>query len=267
MSADFLNKILEHKKSLLSAKKAFFDLLAQKLSGEEMTRYQLFKKAISDPGQINLIAEIKKASPSRGLICEHFDVLSLAKIYVEHQAAALSILTEDKYFLGKPDYIKIVSGKFNVPILTKDFIIDEGQIFEAFTMGASAILLIVAILDDITLKHLINVSSRLDMDCLVEVHDEAELERALKANAEIIGINNRDLRTFHVDLKVCERLIKMIPKDKVIVAESGIESFAQVELFQRLGAHAVLIGETFLKAANVGSKIEEIMRGKKYEAS
>ena len=259
MPYDFLEKILEHKKGLLQEKKAFYTTLKKKFRNERLTRYQLFKKVISSLGQINLIAEIKKASPSKGLICRNFDPVVLAKIYVVNGAAALSILTEDKFFQGSPNHIKKVSGKFNIPILTKDFIIDEGQIYEAFVCGASAVLLIVAILKEDQLKKLMEAASALDLDCLVEVHDEAELNIALKSGVEIIGINNRNLKNFEVDLGVSEGLVKKIPKDKVIVVESGIQSFSEVQKFQKLGANAVLIGETFLKAPDVGAKVREVM--------
>ena len=262
MAPDFLNQILEYKKSLLVQKKAFFAALKQKLGKEKISRYKIFQKAISRPGQINLIAEIKKASPSQGLICQNFDVLKLAKTYTDHQAAALSVLTEDRFFLGKPDYIKRVSEKFFVPILTKDFIIDEVQIYETFTCGSSAVLLIVAILRDDQLQHLMEVAANLGMDCLVEVHDEAELKRAVNARAEIIGINHRNLHTFEVDLSVSERLVKLIPAGTTIVAESGISRHEEVMKLKDLGAHAVLIGETFIRSPDVGKKVREVMEGK-----
>ncbi len=263
--SDFLTKIIADKKSLLKTKEAFFLSLKKKFAQERVSRYSLFKKAISKPGKVNLIAEIKRASPSQGILAADFDVLKLARVYVENRADALSILTEENYFLGKPVYIKKVSEKFDVPILTKDFIIDEVQIYEAFVNGASAVLLIVGILDDPQLVHLFDVASRLDLDCLVEVHDEKELERALRLNAEIIGINNRDLHTFKVDLKVSERLMVLIPKNKVIVVESGLKSFEEIKHFQSLGAHAVLIGETFIKATNIGKKIKEVMYGPSHQ--
>ena len=256
---NFLEKILEHKKSLLQKKKAYYAALKKKFPQERLSRYRLFKRVISVPGRMNLIAEIKKASPSKGLICRHFDPVALAKIYVTSGAAALSILTEDKFFQGSPGHIKKVSDKLNIPILTKDFIIEEGQIYEAFVCGASAVLLIVAILNEERLKELMEAAAHLDLDCLVEVHDESELNAALKAGAEIVGINNRNLKTFDVDLGVSERLIKKIPKEKVIVVESGIQSFQDIQNFKNLGAHAVLIGETFLKAGDVGEKVREVM--------
>jgi len=261
MSADFLQKIVEHKRQLLHEKQPFLASLKQKITGNKLTHYGLFKKAISQPGQMNLIAEIKKASPSQGIIRDNFDVMELARTYVDSGAAAISILTEEKFFLGKPPYTRQVSDHFAVPLLTKDFIIDEAQIYEAFYMGTSAILLIVAILTDEEIKHLMAVARSLDLDCLVEVHDERELERALKADSEIVGINNRDLHTFEVDIRTSERLIPKIPKDKVIVAESGIKTYQEVKMLKEAGAHAVLIGETFLREDDVAKKIREVMHG------
>lgn len=261
MSVDFLLQIVEHKRQLLKDKKVFFSSLRKKITGNKLTSYRLFKKAISKPDQINLIAEIKKASPSYGIIREDFDVMALAKIYVDNGAAALSILTEEKFFLGKPLYLRRISEHFTVPLLTKDFIIDEAQIYEAFYLGTSAVLLIVAILSDEELKRLMATAASLDLDCLVEVHDHRELERALKAGSEIIGINNRDLHTFAVDVGTSERLIPEIPRDKVIVSESGIKTHEEVKRLEDAGAHAVLIGETFLKEKDVAQKIREVMYG------
>ena len=260
---NFLDKILEYKRGLIQKKKAFYASLQKKIRKERLTRYQLFKKVISAGGKINLIAEIKKASPSKGLLYRNFDPVVLAQIYAANKAAALSILTEDKFFQGSPGHIKKVSEKVNIPILTKDFIIEDGQIYEAFVCGASAVLLIVAILKEDQLRKLMETASLLDLDCLVEVHDESELDMALRVGAEIIGINNRNLKTFDVDLSVSERLIPKIPKDKVIVVESGIQNFQEVQNFKRLGAHAVLIGETFLRAVDIGGKVREVMGDKK----
>ncbi len=256
---NFLNDIVEHKKKLNLEKKDFYQTLKNRLAGTDYTRYSLFKKQISKSGQINLIAEIKKASPSKGLIREDFDVLSIAKIYAEEKAAAISVLTEDKYFLGKPLYVKKVSEEIRVPVLTKDFIIDEGQIFEARWTGSSAILLIVAILTDRAIKQFYQLASKLDLDCLVEIHDKEELKRALDCGVEIIGINNRDLKSFNVDLKTSEEIIPLIPKDKVIVAESGISKFSEVKRLKDLGANAVLIGETFMREKDIRAKLREVM--------
>ncbi|MBZ0165312.1 MAG: indole-3-glycerol phosphate synthase TrpC, partial [Candidatus Omnitrophica bacterium] len=205
------------------------------------------------------IAEIKKASPSLGVIREDFDLLQIAEIYREHHAAAISVLTEDKYFLGKPAYVKKVSEYVRLPVLMKDFFIDENQIYEALVHGASAILLIAAILDDTEMKTLMRKAEELDIDCLVEVHDEQELERVLGLGAQIIGINNRNLHTFEVTLETCRQLIPKIPSGKIIVAESGIKTHDDIRELHELGAHAALIGETFMRAADIGQKISDVM--------
>ncbi|MFH0754981.1 MAG: indole-3-glycerol phosphate synthase TrpC [Candidatus Omnitrophota bacterium] len=261
MPSDFLNTILEKKRGHNERRRPFYDNIRKHLDVTEYPRYSLFRKAISRQGQINLIAEIKKASPSKGIIRTDFNVEQLASVYEQAGVAAMSILTEEDYFLGKPAYLKQVSEKFNTPTLMKDFIIDEGQIYEARYCGASAVLLIVAALTDGQLSRLLAVAHRLDLDCLVEVHDDVELERAIISGAQIIGINNRDLRSFKVDLGISERLIPRIPKDRVVVAESGITSHAEVQRLQKAGAHAVLIGETFLQEKDVVRKIKEVMLG------
>ncbi|MBF0331668.1 MAG: indole-3-glycerol phosphate synthase TrpC [Candidatus Omnitrophica bacterium] len=261
MANDFLNTILDKKRAHNARKRSFYDNIKKHLDATMYVRYGFFKKAISRPGQINLIAEIKKASPSKGIIRQDFNVDQLAQVYEEAGVAAMSVLTEEDYFLGKPAFLKQVSEKFNTPTLMKDFIIDEGQIYEGRYCGASAVLLIVAALSDEQLCNLLAVGRKLDMDCLVEVHDDSELERAIACEAEIIGINNRNLHTFKVDVATSERLIPGIPKDKVIVAESGISSYAEVVRLQKAGAHAVLIGETFLREKDVARKIREVMYG------
>ncbi len=258
---DFLSEIILHKKNLLNEKKVFFSLLKEKICKEKMTRYHLFEKAISNGDQIHLIAEIKKASPSKGILRADFSPLQLARLYVENGASAVSVLTEEKYFLGKHYYMKTISEQFPIPILAKDFFIDEVQIYEAFYHGASAILLIVGILDENQLRYLMQTAQNLDLDCIIEVHHEEELDCALKAGAKIIGINNRDLHSFEVNLETSRRLIPQIPKDKLIVVESGITSFREIKQLHDQGAHAVLIGETLLKACDIGQKIRELMHG------
>ena len=261
MSVDFLKKIALEKQKSFKYKVAYYENLKKNMAPKDRKRYEIFKKSISRPGQINLIAEIKKASPSAGLIREDFDVNRIAKIYTDNKAAAISVLTEEKYFLGKFMYLKRVADEFKTPVLMKDFIVHEYQVYEGAFYGASAILLIVAMLSDDQLKGLMALAHSLGLDCLVEVHDEAEIDRALKAGAQIIGVNNRDLRTLKVDVATSVRLIPRIGKGKVIVAESGLKSNDDVKRVRDAGAHAVLIGETFMRAADIGAKIKEIMNG------
>jgi len=256
---DFLEKIIVYKRSLLKDKEAFYLNLRKNVDKAKHNRYHIFQKAIAKSGQVNLIAEIKKASPSKGIIREDFDALKIAKIYRDNGAAAISVLTEDKYFLGKTAYLRDIGDTVNLPTLMKDFIIHEHQIYEGFSCGASAILFIVAILKDDELKRFMKTAHDLGMDCLVEVHNEEELKRALGVGAEMIGINNRDLHSFVVDKKTSERLAAKIPKGKIIVAESGFDSHEDIKRLAAQGIHAVLIGETFMKADDIGKEIKEIM--------
>lgn len=259
MLNDFLARILQYKKQLLAEKKSYYEGLKRNVDTAQHSRYEVFKKAIAKPGVLNLIAEVKKASPSRGVIREDFDALKIAKIYVKNHAAAISVLTEDKYFLGKPAYLRDISDEVNVPTLMKDFIVHEYQVYEAFVCGANAILLIVALLEDRQLTELMQAAHRLGMDCLVEVHNAQELDRAVELDVEIIGINNRNLHTLVVDKKNCLQLVPKVPQGKIIVAESGLENREDLESLKKLGVHAVLIGETFMKAEDIGEKVKELM--------
>ena len=261
MHNDFLHTIVTKKREQISARRAYYENLKNHLEKSEYGRYGLFKKAISKSGRMNLIAEIKKASPSRGVIRDDFNPEDIARAYEKAGADALSVLTEEDFFQGKAAYLKRISNVARIPTLMKDFLIDELQLFEARYCGASAVLLIVAILSDAQLKDLYQVATALDLDCLVEVHDEAELERSLLLGAEIIGINNRDLHSFDVALTTSEKLIPRIPKDKVIVAESGIKTHADVKRLKELGASAVLIGETFMRERDIIAKVKEVMHG------
>ncbi len=260
---DFLENIIAHKKKLNRDKAPIYEKIKRQIEKTTYSRYRLFSRMISSPDKIHLIAEIKKASPSQGLLREDFDVLEIAKVYAAHGASAFSVLTEDKYFLGNPGYVKKVVDNFKLPVLTKDFTIDEGQIYEARVNGSSAILLIMAILTDDQAKHFLETAHKLDLDCLVEIHDQKELDRALDCDAEMIGINNRDLHSFKVDINTSVKLIPQIPEGKIIVAESGIKTHDDVLKFKKLGAHAVLIGETFMREKDIGRKVDELMKGKK----
>jgi indole-3-glycerol phosphate synthase len=211
---------------------------------------------------IKLIAEVKKASPSRGVIRADFDPVSLAGIYAENGAAAISILTDGKYFQGSLDYLKEIRqslGDTAIPLLRKDFILDPYQVYESRAYGADALLLIVAILTPARLKQLLILGHQLGMRSLVEVHNRAEVEIALNAGAGIIGINNRDLTTFEVDIHTTERLCHFIPLDRLVVSESGIKSRKDIEQLQRLGVHAALVGETLVAAPDVATKMKELL--------
>lgn len=219
-----------------------------------------FKKNISRPHHINLIAEIKKASPSKGILRGDFNPVKIAITYQANGASAISVLTDERFFEGKLEHIKKVRGNISIPILRKDFFIDEYQIYETVEAGAEAILLICEILSIAELTKFYNLAIELGLDCLVEVHNEEDIEKALAVNAAIIGINNRDLHTFKVDLGVTQRLIRLIPQNKVIVSESGIKCYEDIMFLKSLGVNAVLIGEAFMEADDIASKMREMMR-------
>ncbi len=211
---------------------------------------------------VRIIAEVKKASPSKGLLRADFEPAALAKIYVDNGAAAISVLTNADHFQGSIDHLAQVHAVANprkVPVLRKEFIFDEYQIYEARAYGADAVLLIVAMLSPEELKALMALSEKFWMQCLVEVHDEEELKVALKAGAEIVGINNRDLRTFTTDLEVTERLASRIPFGKVVVSESGINKPEHIKRIKSAGAHAALIGEALVTSPDVGAKLGELV--------
>lgn len=220
-----------------------------------------FLAALKKPrqGNIALIAEVKKASPSAGVICRDFDPVKIAKEYETAGASCLSVLTDEKFFQGSLDYLRQIRAAVKLPLLRKDFIIDERQILEAIEWGADAILLIVAILTDEQLKKFHSLAIEAGLAALVEVHDEAEMERALKIGAELIGMNNRDLKTFKVDLATTERLAAKISKSHLLVAESGIHTRADVERLKKCGAGAILVGESLLRDGNIQSKIRELI--------
>jgi len=212
--------------------------------------------------RIQLIAEIKRASPSRGVICQDFDPVKIAQTYASNGASAISVLTEARYFQGSLKYLKDVRnalGSKSLPLLRKDFIHDPYQVYESRAYGADSLLLIVAILAPEVLEGLLELSHELGMDCLVEVHNEAELEIALRSKARIIGINNRDLKTFAVDLGTTERLRPLIPPDRIVVSESGIRDRSDMEKLEKWGADAVLIGESLISAPDIATKIKELI--------
>jgi indole-3-glycerol phosphate synthase len=211
--------------------------------------------------KVRLIAEVKKASPSRGVIRPDFDPVKIASVYAEHGAAAISVLTESKYFQGSLSYlqsIKHLLSTMNLPLIRKDFIFDPYQVYEARANGADSVLLIACILDLPSLAELMGLARQLGMECLVEVHDEADLEIALACKARIIGINNRDLHTFKVDINVTRRLRPRIPAGILVVSESGIKSAADIAVMKELKVNAVLIGEALMASTDISAKIKEL---------
>jgi indole-3-glycerol phosphate synthase len=215
-------------------------------------------------GDIALIAEVKKASPSAGVICPDFDPVRIAREYEAAGASCLSVLTDGQFFQGSLDHLRQIRAAVKLPLLRKDFIIDERQILEAVEWGADAILLIVAILTDNQLKQFHSLATGAGLAALVEVHDEAELERALAAGAQLIGVNNRDLKTFNVDLATTERLAAKLRatvngKETLLVAESGINTRNDVRQLKRAGADAILVGESLMRGGNVQVKVRELL--------
>ena len=215
-------------------------------------------------GDIGLIAEIKKASPSAGVICPDFDPVRIARAYEAAGAGCLSVLTDVDFFQGSLEYLRAVRAAVGLPLLRKDFLIDERQVVEAIEWGADAILLIVSILTDSQLAHFHALADAAGMAALVEVHDEAELERALRCGARLVGVNNRDLKTFRVDLGTTERLAARLATvgdgvDRVLVAESGIHTRSDVERLRACGSRAILVGESLMRSGDIGTKVRELV--------
>ncbi len=257
----FLEEILQYKYAEVAIRKEQTPIsqLEQKLKNIPQTRP--FKQSLTG-NKIKLIAEIKKASPSKGLLCPDLKPVKLAQIYEASGAAAISVLTDNKFFQGSLDYLKSVKSETrNVPILRKDFIIDSYQLYEARVFGADAVLLIAAALTELELANFIKEALALGLTPLVEVHNLLELTSALGAEAELIGINNRNLKTFIVDLETTFQLIESIPEDKIVVSESGIYNNRDIERLYRAGVDAVLVGESIVTAADPGAKIRELMGG------
>lgn len=218
-----------------------------------------FEKALRGE-EISFICEVKKASPSKGVIAQDFPYLHIAMEYEEAGAAAISVLTEPFYFQGSDNYLLQIAESVNIPVLRKDFTVDAYQIYEAKRLGASAVLLICALLDTQTLTEYRNIAESLGMSALVEAHTEAEVESALKSGARIIGVNNRNLKTFEVDVTTSIRLRKLVPSDIVFVSESGIKGREDIARLQKNGTNAVLIGETFMRSADKKKQLA-VLRG------
>ena len=218
-----------------------------------------FRAALHRGDEVAIIAEVKKASPSAGDIVENFDPLSQAREYARGGAHALSVLTDEKYFKGHLTYLKQIREQVDLPLLRKDFILHELQVYESVIAGADAILLIVASLDDRQLISLYNHAKSCQLDVLMEVHDLEEMDRALEIGADLIGINNRNLKTFQVDLATTEKLAEEIPSDAVAVSESGIQTGDDVRRVRACGINAVLVGEALMRAKNVPEKLAELL--------
>ncbi len=260
MSAAILDQIVEKKRERLARSKQEEPLSSLEERAKDTPLPLNFSGALRGPG-VRLIAETKKASPSRGLLHQNYDPVSLARIYAENGAAAVSVLTEIDYFQGSLEHLEAVKDSVRqagLPVLRKDFIFDPYQVLEARASGADAILLIVAMLDTPRIKELLGVAQSLSIQALVEVHSEHDLDLALEAGAEIIGINHRDLKTFQTDVTLSQRLRPLIPEGKVVVAESGIGSREDVIRLKESRVDAVLVGEALVTASDVAAKVREL---------
>jgi len=221
-----------------------------------------FERALKT-SDISFICEVKKASPSKGIIARDFPYLDIAKDYEEAGAAAISVLTEPYYFMGSDSYLSEIAEAVKIPLLRKDFTVNSYMIYEAKLLGASAILLICSILDTRTLTEYINITHSIGLSALVEVHNEEEIEMALAANARIIGVNNRNLKTFDVDISLSERLRKLVPPDVIFVSESGISTPKDIDKLREIGADAALIGESIMRSADKKAEIERLIGTRK----
>ncbi|MCK9582668.1 MAG: indole-3-glycerol phosphate synthase TrpC [Endomicrobiales bacterium] len=256
---NFLETVIKYKKSsLIEAKKNVpFKILFAQLE-EIKLQFGSFGKSLSKEG-VRIIAEMKKASPLAGILCSNYVPAKIAREYSSCGAAAISVLTEEKYFLGSLDDIKIAKQNSSVPILRKDFIVDEYQLVEAKLAGADTVLLIVAALNKSEILNLISFASKISLECLVEVHTIPELELACECGANIIGINNRSLETLKVDLNTGFKMLSVMPKNKITVIESGIKTFDEINSFISAGVNAFLIGETIIKSQNPCNKLKELL--------
>ncbi len=272
-TASLLEQILAHKRTEVTQRQHTTPQSSLEARLATAPPVRDFAAALRQPGKVTLIAEVKKASPSKGVFLEQFDHRAIARTYIDNGAAALSVLTDSRFFQGNLAYLEEIrqfayrpatdsQPQIDIPLLRKDFIIDAYQVYEARVAAADALLLIVAALDDATLRILLEATYSLGMHALVEVHTEAELERALAAGARIVGVNNRDLNTFHTTLSTTERLAARLPVGStrpVLVGESGIHTAADVARLQACGVDAVLVGEALVTAADIGARVRELV--------
>jgi indole-3-glycerol phosphate synthase len=261
---NILDKIVAVKREEVAAARKRVSLEAVRADAESRVLTRDFVGAITakiDAGQSAVIAEIKKASPSKGILRADFVPADIAQSYAEAGAACLSVLTDRQFFQGQPDYLKQARASCDLPVLRKDFMVDPYQIYESRAMGADCVLLIVACLEDSQMKELEAVARSLDMAVLVEVHERAELDRALLLQTPLLGINNRDLRTFEVSLSITLDMLKDVPDGRVLVTESGILAKSDVQAMRDAGVHAFLVGEAFMRADDPGTALADLFGG------
>ncbi len=253
-----LDEIVEAKAEDLTRRKQSMPLSELQKLGSKGSKKDFASGLKGD--DIRLIAEVKMASPSRGVLRTDLDPVELARTYAQNGAAAISVLTEERYFGGNLEHLAAIGEALdNIPLLRKDFIFDPYQAYESRASGASALLLIVAILSHSELSELLSLSHELGLMCLVEVHNRAELEQAIMSGAQIIGINNRDLKTLAVDLETTRRLRPLIPQDRIVVSESGIQDRGDVQKLRKWGVDAMLVGEALVTAGDIGKKVRELL--------
>jgi indole-3-glycerol phosphate synthase len=260
----FLDEIIKYKKEELMETKRKVPVIELKRRLNDLPPTKGFKEVFLSPAPdhepiTRIITEIKRASPSKGIIRNDFDPVRIARIYEKEGATAISVLTETHYFKGSADHLQLIRQAVKIPLLRKDFIFDEYQVYEARVWGADAVLLISAILDTDELRKLINLSKKLGLDCLLEVHNPEELRKALNAEGEMIGINNRDLHSFEVDTNNTLRLIPVIPKGIVVISESGINTREEIIRLQGAGVNGFLIGEALIREQDIGMKLRDFL--------
>jgi indole-3-glycerol phosphate synthase len=257
--ADFLANIVEHVRAVVEQRQKQTPLAALHDRPLYHQPSRGFARGLSGDNR-RIIAEIKRSSPSKGLIRADFSPVIIARDYADHGASAISVLTEEHFFEGSLTHLEEIKAAVTVPLLQKDFIIDGYQVSEARSYGADAILLIAALLEPSLLRDLHEMAAALSLDILVEIHNEEELERALEVGAEIIGINNRDLKTFEVSLATTKKLAPRLPAGTLTICESGIDGAEQIRQVERWGIHTFLIGESLMRAASPGEKLQELLR-------
>ena len=254
-----LNRIVEAKREEVAHLKYLKPLSELKRIICDIPSTRDFRKALGAPMKCSIIAEIKRSSPSKGRLKEDFDPLEIASIYRENGAAAISVLTDKQFFEGDGRYLSVIKNIVDIPLLRKDFTIDPYQIYETRILGGDAVLLIVRLLKDEELGGYIRIAEDCGLSSLVEVHSREELDRAIAAGADIIGINNRNLETFSTNLKTSLDLMSFIPEDRIVVCESGIHTRKDIETLMKAGIHAFLVGEALMSAADTGKKLKELL--------
>ncbi|MFA5320109.1 MAG: indole-3-glycerol phosphate synthase TrpC [Candidatus Omnitrophota bacterium] len=259
MKTDALKEIVKRKKERLAETILKLPVEEVKARMKDVPAALPFRQAIAKPREICLIAEVKKASPSAGVIREDFSPADIAAAYEQAGTQALSVLTEEDFFSGSPGYLREVKERVRIPVMRKDFILEAYQVYESRMLGADAVLLIADLLSKDKLSELHGIASGLGMDCLVESHNEKELKKAVSLKFPLLGLNNRDLHSLEVDMRTTEKLFPLVPKDRTVVVESGIRSRSDVLFLKVLGVSAVLIGSVFMESADIQAKVPEVM--------